>query len=54
MSIDPKVSAYFSEIGKRGGKSAGRTLTPDQLRDRARRGGIAKARNAKRLQQSEK
>jgi hypothetical protein len=43
MGMDKTISAYLSEIGRKGGKKSRRVLTPEQAR------AMVKSREAKKL-----
>ena len=45
--MKPEISKYMSEIGKKGAKVTNSKLTKKKRTERARKGGLAKAKNFK-------
>ena len=43
--LHKNIRAFLSNIGKVGGKASAAALTPEQRKERARRGGLARGEN---------
>jgi len=48
MAQPSEVTKYLQEIGRKGGEKSSKRMTPEERSERARLGGIAKAKKAAR------
>lgn len=45
--VSDEIKKYLSEIGKEGAKKTNKNMSKEQMRERSRLGGLAKAKNRK-------